>query len=77
MNTAKEIVEENFKGLDELIKDKDLLLFYKDLIETCMEGYTLEFAKWIDSEYEMTWENDNDEEITTEELCKEWATQSK
>lgn len=43
MKTAPEIVEENFKGLNELIKDEDLLLFYKDLIETCMEGYADQF----------------------------------
>ena len=37
---AKEIVEENFRGLDELIDDKDLSEFYKDLIVTCMEDYS-------------------------------------
>ncbi len=37
--TPSEIVQENFKGLDELIEDKDLLEFYKDLIATCMEEY--------------------------------------
>jgi hypothetical protein len=34
--TPAQIVEENFKGLDDLIKDKDLLSFYKSLIETCL-----------------------------------------
>lgn len=37
--TPQNILEKNFNGLDELIKDKDLLLFYKDLIVTCIEEY--------------------------------------
>ena len=37
--TAEEIVEENFKGLTELIRDEDLLIWYKSLIVTCMEEY--------------------------------------
>jgi hypothetical protein len=37
--TPEEIVNENFQGLDELIDDKDLLSFYKDLIVTCLEEY--------------------------------------
>ena len=38
----------------------------------------LEFAKMIDKEYEQTWLNDDDKEITTEELAKEFiATQPK
>jgi hypothetical protein len=36
---AEEIVEENFKGLYDLIDDKDIVNFYKDLIVTCMEQY--------------------------------------
>lgn len=39
---AQQIVEENFKGLDEFIKDKDILYFYKSLMVTCMEGFTEE-----------------------------------
>jgi len=38
--TAEEMVKENFQGLDELIKDKDILHFYKELIKTCL----IEFA---------------------------------
>ena len=37
--TPAKIVELNFKGLDSLIEDKDLLNFYKALMETCLEGY--------------------------------------
>jgi len=39
MITSQQIVEENFKGLDELIEDKDLLYFYKSLIATCLDGF--------------------------------------
>jgi len=37
---AKEIVNENFKGFDDLIEDIDLREFYKSLIVTCMEEYS-------------------------------------
>ena len=37
--TAEEIVNENFKGLDSLINDKDLCQWDKDLIKTCLENY--------------------------------------
>lgn len=36
----EKIVEENFKGLNELIEDEDLLYFYRELIKTCIEGYS-------------------------------------
>ncbi len=35
--TARQIMEENFKGLVDVIKDKDLLYFYRELIVTCIE----------------------------------------
>jgi hypothetical protein len=38
-DAAAEIVEENFKGLSEFIKDDDILYWYKKLIVTCMEEY--------------------------------------
>ena len=37
---AEQIVKENFQGLDKLIADKDLLIFYKGLILTCIEDYS-------------------------------------
>lgn len=37
--TPKEIVDENFKGLDDLIEDEDLRHCYKELIVTCIEDY--------------------------------------
>lgn len=37
--TPKQIVKENFKGLNELIKDKELRRFYRDLIEICLIEY--------------------------------------
>ena len=43
MKAAPEIVEENFKGLDELIEDKELIYFYKSLIATCMNGFAEQF----------------------------------
>lgn len=42
--SAEEIVEENFKGLKDLIEDKDLLDWYKRLIVTCMEEYHSQFT---------------------------------
>jgi hypothetical protein len=41
----KQIVAENFKGLSEFIKDKDILHFYEDLIETCLTEYARECCK--------------------------------
>lgn len=38
MNIQK-MVEDNFKGLDAAIGDKDLSKFYKELIATCVENY--------------------------------------
>lgn len=37
---AEKIVQENFEGLGDLIDDKDILQFYKDLIVTCMMEYS-------------------------------------
>lgn len=37
--SAEEIVNDNFKGLSDLIEDNDVLQFYKDLIVYCIEGY--------------------------------------
>lgn len=45
IKTAEEIYNENFKGLPALITDNDLLLFYKDLIITCIEEYGNQFKK--------------------------------
>lgn len=42
---VKKIVKENFKGLDDVIKDKINRKFYKDLIETCIEEYAKEFKE--------------------------------
>lgn len=39
MQTAQEIVDENFKGLDDLIEDVGLREWYRSLIVTCIEGY--------------------------------------
>lgn len=39
-----------------------------------IEYQILAFAKMIDSEYEMTWLNDDDKEITTLELAKEYLS---
>lgn len=36
---AEKIVQENFEGLNDLIEDKDVRQFYKDLIIVCMEEY--------------------------------------
>jgi len=36
---ANKIVEENFKGLDDLIKDADIRQFYKSVIAECMVGF--------------------------------------
>lgn len=41
--TARQIVDENFKGLDDIIEDKDLREWYKDLIVTCIEEYAKQF----------------------------------
>ncbi len=38
--TADEIVKENFKGLDDIIEDEDILYFYKELIKTCLTDFT-------------------------------------
>lgn len=50
LKSEKQIVEKNLSGLDSIIKDKELLLFYKELIETCMEEYHEQFNKFIYSE---------------------------
>ena len=42
---AEQIVKENFQGLDKLIKDKDLLVFYKILILNCIEDYSNELIE--------------------------------
>lgn len=39
MTKAEQMVEENFKGLADYIKDPDMLQWFKDLIVTCMEEY--------------------------------------
>lgn len=39
-----QIVYENFKELGDAIEDDDLTLWYKDLIETCIEEYHKQFA---------------------------------
>ncbi len=55
--TARQIMEENFKGLASCIKDKDLLYFYKELIVTCIEhgssgeSEAVEFFIWMKSRY--------------------------
>ena len=36
---ANKIVEENFKGLNDLIEDADFLQFYKSLISDCMVDF--------------------------------------
>lgn len=41
--TAREIVDESFKGLKEFIDDPDILEWYKGLIVTCMKGYAQQF----------------------------------
>lgn len=38
-DSPEEIVEESFKGLNDLIDDPDLVIWYKALIVTCMEEY--------------------------------------
>lgn len=50
---------------------------HQKLNDSLPEDKALEFAKYIDHWYEMTWLNDNDKEVTTEELYKEWAAQNK
>jgi len=45
LQTAEEIVKENFHGLDSVIEDKSILKFYKGLIVTCLEGYASQFQK--------------------------------
>lgn len=40
--TPEEIVKENFKGFDDIIKSKTLRDWYKDLIITCLEHYAAE-----------------------------------
>lgn len=42
MRTVSEIVEENFKGLGDLIEDKELAYFYKGVIAECMKGFAEE-----------------------------------
>lgn len=39
MKTIQEIVEENFKGLDDLMVDKELVTWYKSLIMECIRMY--------------------------------------
>lgn len=39
MRTIQEIVEENFKGLDDLMVDKELVTWYKSLIIECIRSY--------------------------------------
>jgi len=39
---TREIIDENFKGLSQFIKDKDILEWYKCLIATCMSEYARE-----------------------------------
>lgn len=61
---AQQIVEENFKGLDEFIKDKDILYFYKSLIVTCMEGFTEEVLDELANQsQEMLYERNKDEKV--------------
>lgn len=36
---ADKIIEDNFKGLEDFIKDKDILKFYNNLIIECIEYY--------------------------------------
>jgi hypothetical protein len=43
--TAQQIVDENFKGLDDLIEDPDLRQFYRDLIVECINGYAQQDAQ--------------------------------
>jgi len=43
MKTAEQIVEENFKGLDDLIKDKELVHFYKGVIKECLKRFAEQF----------------------------------
>lgn len=36
------IIEENFRGLDDVIEDKDILYFYKNLIRETIKMYSQE-----------------------------------
>lgn len=40
VKTPKEIVEENLQGLQDIIGDPELYLFYMKLIEQCIEHHT-------------------------------------
>ena len=59
--TPEQIVKENFQGLDELIQDKELLQFYKDLIVTCIKEYSKDATEgcehWIDESLELEYRN--------------------
>ena len=46
MKTAEEIVEENFKGLSDFIRDVELLNWYKRLIVVCIKEYANQ-SRWI------------------------------
>lgn len=39
IKTPEQLVEENFKGLSDFIKDKDILHWFKNLIIVCIEDY--------------------------------------
>ena len=45
IGTPRSIVDKNFKGLADVIKDKDILHWYEDLIVTCIEEYSRQHNK--------------------------------
>ena len=52
---ANTIVEENFKGLNDLIEDADFLQFYKSLISDCMVDFAKHHAPTDQCENEPDW----------------------
>jgi len=52
---ANKIVEENFKGLNDLIEDADFLQFYKSLISDCMVDFAKHHAPTDQCENEPDW----------------------
>jgi hypothetical protein len=67
--TADDIVEENFVGLSEFIKDKDILNFYKGVICECMKGHA---EQYLDVAIDKTYIADDNHNpiITLKELVE-------
>lgn len=40
--------DKTFKGLSDFIKDKDILLWYYDLIKIAIEDEAIAFAEWLE-----------------------------